>query len=70
MRPMLLLGFLLGAVMFVVGVLVLLGFFKFRGSDAGSATMVRTIFGIVLLLYGIYRIAITDMQRRREGRSR
>lgn len=68
MRPMLIVGYLLGVVMFVVGLLVLLGYFQFRGSQGSSAAMVRTIFGIVLLLYGLYRIAVTDTRRRREGR--
>jgi uncharacterized membrane protein YkgB len=60
-------GYILGVAMVVVGILVLLGYFQFRGS-AGGGGMLRTVFGIVLLLYGIYRISLTTMQRRRKER--
>lgn len=63
-------GYILGSAMVIVGALVLFGFFQFRGSAGDSASMLRTIFGIVLMLYGIYRLAITQMQRRREERTR
>lgn len=69
MRPALLwIGYILGAVMIVVGLLVLLGYFQFQGSSGEGSDMLRTVFGIVLVLYGIYRISITEMQRRRAGR--
>lgn len=61
-------GYVLGVVMFVVGLLVLVGFFEFRGSNAEGGEMLRVIFGIVLMLYGLYRVSITEMQRRREQR--
>jgi len=61
-------GYILGSAMVIVGVLVMAGFFEFRGGE--SSSMLRTVFGIVLLLYGIYRLAITQMQRRREERTR
>lgn len=70
MRPNILwLGYILGIVMLVVGVLVLLGQFGFQGDLSGNLP-VRTIFGLVLILYGIYRLAITEMQRRRIERTR
>ncbi len=65
---MLLLGYVLGSAMFLVGVLVLLGFFQFQGSMEEAGNTLRVIFGIVLMLYGIYRISITETQRRRAGR--
>lgn len=61
-------GYILGMVMFVVGLLVLVGFFEFRGSGDEGGEMLRIIFGIVLMLYGLYRLSITEMQRRREQR--
>jgi len=61
-------GYILGTVMIVVGLLVLTGYFALRGSAGQGGEMLRTIFGIVLVLYGIYRISITEMQRRREQR--
>ena len=65
MRPALLwIGYILGTVMIVVGLLVLLGYFQFQGSAEEGSDMLRTVFGIVLMLYGIYRISITEMQRR------
>lgn len=62
-------GYVLGSAMVIVGALVLFGFFEFRFGGE-SSSMLRTIFGIVLLLYGFYRLSITQMQRRREERSR
>ena len=70
MRPAHWLGYILGVAMLAIGVAVLLGFLSFRGSGGESGTMLRTVFGIVLILYGIYRFVITDMQRRRENRLR
>lgn len=60
-------GYILGGAMIIMGSLVLFGFFQLRG-DSGGSTMLRTVFGIVLLLYGIYRIVLTTMQRRRKER--
>lgn len=70
MRATLWLGYILGSVMVVVGALVLVGFFEFRGSGGESGSMLRTVFGLVLLLYGLYRLAITETQRRRAERGR
>lgn len=63
-----LIGYILGIVMFILGLLILVGFFEFRGSTGESGEMLRTIFGIVLMLYGLYRLSITEMQRRRDQR--
>jgi uncharacterized membrane protein HdeD (DUF308 family) len=60
-------GYVLGAVMVIMGVLILSGFFALRWEDGGDSTL-RTVFGIVLLLYGVYRIVLTTMQRRRRER--
>jgi uncharacterized membrane protein YkgB len=57
-------GYILGVAMLVVGVLVLAGLaMQNLGGEGGE--MLRTMFGIVLILYGVYRVALTDMQRRR-----
>lgn len=66
---MLMLGYVLGSVMLVMGVLVLLGFFQFQGGMGEAGDTLRVVFGIVLMLYGIYRISITETQRRRAERS-
>ena len=65
---MLLIGYILGTVMFFVGLLVLLGFFQFQGSMEDTGSTLRVVFGIVLMLYGVYRISITETQRRRARR--
>jgi hypothetical protein len=67
---MLAIGYILGAVMTVLGALVLLGFFELRSADPASGAMLRTMFGIVLMLYGIYRIAVSEMTRRRRAYER
>ncbi len=59
------LGFLFGGLMVVVGVLMLGGWLGFSG---GPSPLLRTVFGVVVLLYGIYRIVITDSERRRRER--
>jgi uncharacterized membrane protein YkgB len=57
-------GYILGVAMLVVGVLVLAGLaMQNLGGEGGE--MLRTMFGIVLILYGVYRLALTEMQRRR-----
>ncbi len=61
-------GYVLGTVMVALGIAILTGFMKLRFADGEEASMLRTIFGIVLLLYGVYRFALTDMQRRRAAR--
>jgi len=70
MRPIYLVGYILGTVMLIMGSLVIAGFFDFQRGSMDESPMLRTIFGLVLILYGIYRLAITETQRRREERSR
>jgi uncharacterized membrane protein HdeD (DUF308 family) len=70
MRANIWIGYILGSVMVIVGALVLSGFLEFRGSGGEGGSMLRTVFGLVLLLYGIYRVAITETQRRRQERMR
>lgn len=62
---MLWIGYILGGMMVIMGALILLGFFEFQ---ADTVPMLRIMFGLVLLLYGIYRITVTEMARRRAGR--
>ncbi len=54
--------------MAVLGILVLTGYFQFRGSTDEGPSMINTIFGVVLILYGIYRVAVSDSARRRKER--
>lgn len=70
MRPAILFGYITGMIMSVVGVLVLIGVFDSRWSVIGSTAVVRNVFGTLALLYGIYRIVITDTHRRRDERMR
>jgi uncharacterized membrane protein HdeD (DUF308 family) len=63
-------GYILGAVMIIAGALVLSGYFELRWAADDGGTLLRTMFGIVLVLYGIYRIAVTDTARRRRADER
>jgi len=63
-------GYILGVAMLVMGILILSGFFQLKGTEAGEASLLQTVFGIVLLLYGIYRLVMTEMQRKRNQRER
>ena len=65
---MLWIGYILGTVMFFMGLLVLLGYFQVQRAMGEGGETLRIVFGIVLMLYGIYRIAITETQRRRARR--
>lgn len=60
--PMLLVGYILGVVMVVVGLLILGGVIS--SPEVWSPTL-KTIFGLIVLLFGIYRIAVTETKRRR-----
>jgi hypothetical protein len=63
-------GYILGPAMILVGVLLVTGYLGF--SDEATAEdgrqMLRMVFGVVMVLYGIYRLAITDTERRRRQR--
>lgn len=63
-------GYVLGAVMIIVGALILTGFLELRFGDPQSGALLRTMFGIVLMLYGIYRISVSEMSRRRREHER
>ena len=64
-NPMIVVGYILGSIMIVVGILILTGVLQLQRELDPSLT---TIFGIVIILYGFYRIAIVDTKRRREER--
>jgi hypothetical protein len=69
MRPgILLFRYVLGGLMVIMGILILVGFFTFPGEGRMDTTMPRTIFGLIMILFGIYRLAVTQMQKRREER--
>jgi hypothetical protein len=53
--------------MVVVGVLIFTGYLM-QAPQAAGGEMLRTVFCIVLILYGIYRFVLTDMQRRQRRR--
>jgi hypothetical protein len=61
-------GYVLGVAMLLLGGGVLAGYLTLRTFDGEGADLFRTVFGGVLVLYGIYRIVLTDMQRRRRER--
>jgi hypothetical protein len=53
------------------GILVYSGIIARFPEDGTGSGMLRSVFGIVLMLYGVYRLVLTEMQRRtraREGR--
>lgn len=64
-NPMILIGYLLGGAMLIAGLLVLLGVLKLRAAENSAF---GTLFGLVLLLFGVYRIAVTQGKQRRELR--
>ncbi len=66
-NPMIMIGYLLGGAMVIVGLLVTLGRLTLRGD---VDPMLGTVFGLVILLFGCYRLAVTDMKRRTEARER
>ena len=59
-------GYILGVAMLVMGILILSGFFQLRGTEAGQMSLLQTVCGVVLLLYGIYRLVMTNTQRKRQ----
>ncbi|MGE3801693.1 MAG: hypothetical protein AB7H80_11795 [Candidatus Kapaibacterium sp.] len=64
-NPGIVIGYLLGGALVVAGILILSGLFKLR---AAWDPLFATMFGIVTLLFGIYRIVLTDTKRRRPRR--
>lgn len=58
-------GYVLGVVMLLLGGAVLTGYLRLRTFDGEGADLFRIVFGVVLMLYGAYRIVLTDIQRRR-----
>jgi|GEM_PF-2004025 len=72
--PLHFIGYLFGATMIVLGGLLLAGILVPSGSIVGGSEMARTIFGIVLILFGVFRIASAwtrsqGRSERRDGRS-
>jgi uncharacterized membrane protein HdeD (DUF308 family) len=65
---MLTVGYIVGFAMLLLGALILFGFFQFRDSLGEGSDMLRTMFGIVLMLYGIYRLAMSETARRQKNR--
>ena len=64
-NPGIVIGYLLGGALVVAGILILSGLFKLR---AAWDPLFATMFGIVTLLFGVYRIVLTDTKRRRPRR--
>ena len=64
-NPAILVGYVLGGALIVAGLLILTGLFRLR---AAWDPLFATMFGLVVLLFGIYRIVITDTKRRRQER--
>lgn len=68
MRTSYWIGYLLGATMFVVGGLLIAGVLGNSGLFA-EQTLARTMFGVILILYGIYRVSITVSQKQRNEKA-
>ncbi len=64
-NPIVVIGYILGSAMFVVGLLVLTGTIALKGETAPAF---NTIFGVVILLFGLYRLVVTDSKRRQQMR--
>jgi hypothetical protein len=58
-------GYFLGALMIITGGLLIAGILRIRDDADEGAVMLRTVFGIVMMLYGIYRIVATQATLRR-----
>jgi uncharacterized membrane protein YtjA (UPF0391 family) len=54
--------------MFVVGGLLIAGVLGNSGLFA-EQTLARTMFGVILILYGIYRVSITVSQKQRNEKA-
>lgn len=67
MSSMYLIGYVLGGVMLLMGISILGGFFVGNGGVMTDTT-VRTVFGVVLILFGLYRIVVTTQARKRAER--
>lgn len=70
-NPVLLLGYIFGTAMAIAGVLILTGVLQLRPGN-GQNDGFGTLFGIVLLLLGIYRLVMTQSRRKaliRENRT-
>ena len=62
-NPVLLLGYIFGTAMAIAGVLILTGILQLRPGN-GQNDGFGTLFGIVLLLLGIYRLVMTQSRRK------
>ena len=62
--PWMILGFAVGVAMTAFGVVILLGYLHLRVDDpTNGPAPLRYVFGAVLVLYGVYRIVITNSAR-------
>lgn len=67
-NPIILAGYVFGTLMFLAGIAVLTGLLQLRNDE--SSPMLATVFGVVLLLLGIYRLVLTRVKHQREDRER
>lgn len=60
--------YVLGGLMIIVGALAVAGILQPRFVDPQNGTRLRVMFGIVLILFGVLRIASLEVTRRRRVR--
>ena len=60
-------GYVLGGVMFLLGLAILTGYLNVQTAE-GTGGPLQTVFGTVMMLYGVYRFVLTIMQRRKAER--
>ena len=63
--PILLIGYVLGSAMGVIGIIVLAGFITLQGD---VDPIFNTAFGAMILLFGIYRLVVTEAKRKQKER--
>lgn len=62
-NPVLLLGYIFGSAMTIAGILILTGILQLRPGN-GQDPEFGILFGIVLLLLGVYRLVMTQTRRK------
>ena len=67
---MLAVRYILAIAMIVLGTLAIFGVLEARFADPQSGERLRMMFGLVLILFGVYRVASLESGRRRRRRER
>jgi hypothetical protein len=60
--------YILGSLMIIAGALAVAGVLEPRFVDPQNGARLRVMFGLVLILFGVFRIATLEISRRRRDR--